>query len=185
MSTSARIIRRAITATAFSCVAVLPAACGASSGPSAAPTKTPALTAASAASAGADTFIAEGQNISGTPLHKPACPSGCVLSGDATSVLYDMTWTRWTGTEAAGTGTENIEDCVPNCANGGQHRVRVAVTFSRPVKDCPAQSAARWLWSRVSFGYPRGLPGALRGANAPKNPWTFSSLIAQAKQRCS
>ena len=184
MNSSARIIRREITAAAFSCAAVLAAACGASSAPATAPATTPALTAASAGPPGADTFIAEGQSVSGTPLHKPSCPSGCVLSGDATTVLYNMTWTRWTGTGAAGTGTENIEDCVPNCAAGGQHRVRVAVTFSRPVKACPAQSAARWLWSRVTFSYPRGLPAALRGANAPENPWTFSSLIAQAAQSC-
>jgi len=103
-----------------------------------------------------------------------------------------MTWGTWTGIEAVGTGTENIEDCVPDCASGGQHRVPVVVTFSQPVKYCAAAGAAspaaggtRWFWSRASFTYPQGLPKALRGANAPKDPWLFTPLIAQVKHSCA
>jgi hypothetical protein len=166
------------------CVAAGVPAFGASSGASATSART-----ATAAHTGADTFIAEGQNIGGTALHEPACRSGCVLSGDATSILNTMTWRSWTATAATGAGTENIEGCVPNCASGGQYRVPVVVTFSRPVKDCPARTGTartgtRWFWSRASFSYPRGLPKALRGARAPTNPWTFTSVIAQARESC-
>jgi hypothetical protein len=140
----------------------------------------------------ADTFIAENQNISESPLHRPACQSGCVLSGDATSILEHMTWATWTGTVAVGTGMEHLEDCVPDCASGGQYLVPVVVRFSRPVKDCTAQygsgntalGGTRWFWSQASFSYPQGLPKALQGASAPQNPWVFVTLIDQAMQSC-
>jgi hypothetical protein len=182
--TTAGLIAAALTAAALICITAGVPAFGASSGASATSART-----ATAAHTGADTFIAEGQNIGGTALHEPACRAGCVLSGDATSILNTMTWRRWTATAATGAGTENIEGCVPNCANGGQYRVPVVVTFSRPVKACPARTGTartgtRWFWSRASFSYPRGLPKALRGARAPTNPWTFTSVIAQARESC-
>jgi hypothetical protein len=141
----------------------------------------------------ADTFIAEGQNITEPSLHRPACTSGCVLSGDATAILEHMTWSTWTGTVAVGSGMEHLEDCIPGCANGGQYLVPVVVTFSHPVKDCTAQygsgntalGGTRWFWSQAVFRYPQGLPKALQGANAPQDPWMFVPLIAQAKQSCS
>jgi len=140
----------------------------------------------------ADTYLAEGQNTAGVPLHAPACASGCALSGDATSILEHMTWSSWTGTGAVGTGMEHLEDCSPTCAGGGQYLVPVVVTFSHPVRDCAAQSGSgstvlggtRWFWSEASFRYPQGLPKALQGANAPQNPWVFTALIAQAQQSC-
>jgi hypothetical protein len=190
--TTAGLIAAALTAAALICVAAGVPAFGASSASSAA-SATSARTA-TAAHTGADTFLAEGQNIGGTALHEPACRSGCVLSGDATSILNTMTWRSWTATAATGAGTENIEGCVPNCASGGQYRVPVVVTFSRPVRACPARTGTaragtaragtRWFWSRASFRYPRGLPKALRGARAPANPWTFTSVIAQARESC-
>jgi hypothetical protein len=140
-----------------------------------------------------DTFIAEGQNITAASLHRPACKSGCVLSGDATAILEHMVWSTWTGTAAVGSGMEHLEDCIPDCAGGGQYLVPVVVTFTHPVKDCTAQygsgntalGGTRWFWSQASFSYPQGLPNALQGANAPQDPWVFVPLIDQAKQSCS
>jgi hypothetical protein len=142
----------------------------------------------------ADTFMAEGQDPNAAaPLHAPACHFGCSLSGDATAILDNMTWSMWNATEALGTGTEHLEDCIPNCASGGQYKVPVVVTFSKPVKDCAAQygtgstalGGTRWFWSRASFTYPEGLPKAFQGADALQNPWVFTPLIAAAKQSCS
>ena len=140
----------------------------------------------------AGTYLAAGQDTAGVPLHAPACTSGCALSGDATSILEHMTWSSWTGTSAVGTGMEHLEDCSPTCAGGGQYLVPVVVTFSHPVKDCTGQygsgstalGGTRWFWSEASFRYPHGLPAALRGVNAPQNPWVFTALIAQAQQSC-
>jgi hypothetical protein len=133
----------------------------------------------------ANTFIAEGQDINGTALFEPACGnSGCVLSGDSTTFLYQMKWTTWTTTEAMGTGTYKVDGCNPNCAAGTVYPVSAVVTFSQPVKVC-SSSGTRWFWSHVSFRFPDGLPKALQGGNAPQNPWTFSSLVTAAQQSCS
>lgn len=140
----------------------------------------------------ANTFIAESQNTAGTPLHRPACQHGCALSGDATAILEHMTWSTWTGTVAVGTGMENLEDCKPDCASGGQYLVPVVVTFSHPLKDCTAQygsgntalGGTRWFWTKASFSYPQGLPKALQASSAPTNPWVFVALIDQLHQSC-
>lgn len=197
-------IRRATATAALTCIAALITACGSSPGPSAAPTKTvtsaaPAPTGATTPAAasssgppsdtvqptGADTFIAQGSQISGAPLYKPACPSGCPLSGDSTVYLDNMSWSTWTGTEAVGSGIEDLNDCIPNCATGSRHLVPVVVTFSRPVRDCIAQSGTiRWFWSQASFSYPQGLPIILQGNNAVSKLLVFTLLAAEAKQSC-
>jgi hypothetical protein len=138
-----------------------------------------------AAPTGADTSLATGQDSNGTLLHEPACGGfGCALSGDSTTFLADMKWTTWSGTKAVGTGTYKISDCHPNCAAGHVYPVATVVTLSRPVKVCSA-SGTRWVWSHASFSFPGGLPAALRGQNAPQNPWTFSALVTAAQQSCS
>jgi len=145
---------------------------------SAAPTVTPAP-------AGTATFLAASQDLTGTLLHEPACGGyGCALSGDSTAILSGMTWTTWSGAEAVGTGTYKLDDCTPNCAAATVYPVVAVVTLSQPVKVCSA-AGIRWVWSRASFTFPHGLPKALQGQNAPQNPWTFSSLIATARQSCS
>jgi hypothetical protein len=153
---------------------------------------TPAVPATSAAApspgtgsqTAADTFLAEGQDVNGTALHEPACGnSGCPLSGDSTTILYQMNWTTWSATEAVGTGTYKVDACNPSCAAGPVYPVSAVVTFSQPVKVCSA-SGTRWFWSRASFRFPNGLPKALQGQNAPHNPWTFTTLVTAAQQSC-
>jgi hypothetical protein len=151
------------------------------------PTASPAAspTATAAAQTAADTFIADGQNLQGTPLYKPACTAkfSCQLSGDSTAYLSDMTWSTWTTSEAAGTGTYKLNACTPNCATGGFYSVPVVVTFSKPVKACSG-GTTRWLWTYASFTFPKGLPSALQGQNGPQNPWSFSALASSAQQSC-
>ena len=162
--------------------------------PSPLPSVIPATAAAAASSpstpaggaappqTGTDTFIAEGQDVHATALYKPACTSGCSLSGDSTAILARMTWTTWS-TEAVGAGTYKLDDCVPNCAAGEVFDVATVVTFSRPLLVC-LTSKPRWFWSRASFTFPDGLPKALQGSSAPLNPWTFSSVVAEAQETC-
>jgi hypothetical protein len=132
-------------------------------------------------------YLAEGQDIRGKALYKPACRSACALSGDSTAFLDRMTWTTWsaakTGAKAVGKGTYELNACDPNCAAGHVYHVPVVVTLTRPVKACSAKGS-RWFWSRASFRFPHGLPKALQGPNAPLNPWTFTSLITEAHQSC-
>jgi hypothetical protein len=132
---------------------------------------------------GTDTFIAEGQDVHGTALYEPACTSGCLLSGDSTAILARMTWTTWS-TDAVGTGTYKLDDCVPNCAAGEVFDVATVVTFSRPLLVCLTPTP-RWFWSRASFTFPHGLPKALQGDGAPQNPWTFSPVVTEAQATCA
>ena len=66
---------------------------------------TPSVTShAGSVPSGADVYLAESQDVRGTTAHAPGCQAGCPLSGDGTTVLWDMTWPTWTGSEAVGTG---------------------------------------------------------------------------------
>ncbi len=128
-------------------------------------------------------YLAEGGSVGGTVVHTPACKSGCQLSGDGTTSLWNMTWTTWNSTVAAGTGTEKLDDCTPDCAEGTLHPVPVKVTLSRPVMVCVA-GTGRWFWTRVSFTWPTGLPAAFSGGNAPLNPFDYPGITSQAAKSC-
>jgi hypothetical protein len=128
-------------------------------------------------------YLAEGGSVGGTSVHAPACGTGCPLSGDGTTSLWDMTWPRWNSAVAVGQGTEKLDDCTPNCAAGTLHAVRVAVTLSRPVMACIA-GTGKWLWTRVSFTWPDGLPAAFSGGNAPLNPFDYVDITAQSAKSC-
>ena len=131
---------------------------------------------------GADVYLAESQDVRGTTAHAPGCQAGCPLSGDGTTVLWDMTWPTWTGGQAVGTGTEKIDGCDPNCAAGPEYSVAVTVTFSQPARDC---ALGEWFWTYATFTWPNGLPSALTGASAPTNPWDFTQVKAEATQSCA
>ena len=203
--TKARRSRRIASWASLACVAVLLTACNSSasstgsspagtagavstpgtSGPITGPATPPSSPGLAAAPTGAGTFLAAAQDLNGTLLHEPACGGyGCALSGDSTAFLSRMTWTTWSGSEAVGTGRYKLDDCNPDCAGGHVYSVATVVTLSQPVKVC-SSSGTRWVWSLASFAFPNGLPAALRGQNAPQNPWTFSGLITAAQQSCS
>ena len=133
--------------------------------------------------AGRVVYLAEGGSVGGQVVRAPACRTGCQLSGDGTTSLWDMTWQRWNSTAAAGTGTEKLDDCTPDCATGTLHPVRVAVTLSKPAMVC-VSGAGRWFWTRVSFTWPDGLPPAFSGGNAPLNPFDYQDISAQSAKTC-
>ena len=84
-----------------------------------------------------------------------------------------MTWNTWSGSDAVGTGTYELDGCNPNCAAGPLYHVPAVVTLSNPVKAC-SSSGTRWFWTRATFRFPGGLLKALQGESAPRNPWVFS-----------
>jgi hypothetical protein len=191
LTTNARRARRLAGWTGVVCAALLATACNGNGSVATGPVTGPATPASSApATAPAtgptanSTFLAEGQDINGTVLHAPLCDSGCVLSGDSTSILDKMTWNTWSASEAVGTGTYEIDGCNPNCAAGPVYHVPAVVTLSNPVKAC-SSSGSRWFWTRATFRYPNGLPAALRGDEAPANPWVFSPVVTAAQQSCA
>jgi hypothetical protein len=129
-------------------------------------------------------YLADGGSVGGTIVHASACKAGCQLSGDSTTSLWDMTWSTWNSTVAAGSGTEKLDDCTPNCAAGTLHAVPVRVTLSRAVMVC-VSGTGRWFWTRVSFTWPAGLPAAFSGGNAPLNPFDYPDITAQAAKSCA
>ena len=133
---------------------------------------------------GQEVFLAEGGDVRGTTVYRPACDAGCPLSGDGTTALWNMTWTAWDSTQADGAGTEKIDDCNPNCAAGTLHAVAVRVALSKPVMVC-ASAKGTWYWTRVIFTWPNGLPTAFSGGNAPSNPFDYQAIAAQQATSCS
>jgi hypothetical protein len=121
--------------------------------------------------------------VRGTTVYRPACGSGCPLSGDGTTALWNMTWTGWDSTQADGTGTEKLDDCNPNCAAGTLHAVAVRVALSRPVMVC-ASGKGTWYWTQVIFTWPNGLPAVFSGDNAPSNPFEYQDITAQQATSC-
>ena len=59
-------------------------------------------------------------------------PAYIDFSGDAGNVVTSITWASWTATGATGTGTSNIQGCVPNCAQGSETPVSTTLTLSDP-----------------------------------------------------
>jgi hypothetical protein len=166
----------------LACAALLVTACNSSS--SSAPASPPTSPGVTASAVAASTFLAQGQDLNGTALYRPACNSGCPLSGDSTAILDKMSWRTWSATEAVGTGIYKLDGCHPNCAAGPVYSVATVVTMSDPVKVC-SSSGTRWFWTRASFTFPSGLPKALQGGSAPENPWVFSAVAAAARQSCA
>lgn len=183
--TNARRARQVAAWAGIACAALLVTACGSPGPRGPASASTSAAPGVTASPTGTSTFLAYEQNINGTLLYRPACNGpGCSLSGDGTVTLAKMTWRTWSATEAVGTGIDKIDGCNPDCAAGPIYPVPTVITLSNPVKVC-SPSGPRWVWTRASFTFPRGLPAALRGGNGPNNPWVFDSLVAAARQSCA
>jgi hypothetical protein len=180
--------RSVLTVAATAALTVLAAGCSGATSTVVGAALSSAGAAASTASASPSAaprtvYLAEGGSVGGTILHDPACTAGCVLSGDGTIALWDMTWPTWGSAVANGTGTEKLDDCNPNCAAGTLHAVRVAVTLSRPVVVCVA-GTGKWFWTRVSFTWPDGLPATFSGDNAPLNPFDYADITSQSAKSC-
>lgn len=182
--------RRVAAGAGIACTALLVAACNAQAGPSTVVTgaPNPSVTSSASAAVTAKTtpriYLAEGQDLRGRLLYRPACTSGCPLSGDSTAILSKMTWRTWSASQAVGTGAYELDGCNPDCAAGPIYQVPAVVTLSQPVKVC-SPHGTRFVWTKASFRFPRGLPRALHGDSAPQNPWVFSSLAAAARQSCA
>ena len=60
-------------------------------------------------------------------------PTTIGFSGDGGNIVTRIHWNSWTQTGAVGTGTSDIQGCVPNCAQGSETPVSTKVTFSKPI----------------------------------------------------
>jgi hypothetical protein len=60
-------------------------------------------------------------------------PTNIGISGDAGDIVTGLRWSSWTASSAAGEGTSNIQNCVPDCALGTETPVPTSITLLDPV----------------------------------------------------
>lgn len=63
-------------------------------------------------------------------------PKRLDLACDGTNLLTDLKWTSWSSSRASGKGTDSLNTCTPDCANGKRHKLAATVTLSKPA-SCP------------------------------------------------
>ncbi len=81
-------------------------------------------------------------------------PTEIAYSGDGTNVVTGITWTSWTATGATGTGTSDIDSCVPNCAQAPPDNVTTTITLSAPVSGDFTQMTETRNGSTTPYTYP-------------------------------
>ncbi|HEV2254096.1 MAG TPA: serine/threonine-protein kinase [Streptosporangiaceae bacterium] len=81
-------------------------------------------------------------------------PTEIAYSGDSTNVVTGITWSAWTATSATGTGTSDIDNCVPSCAAASPNPVTTTVTLSNPVDGHFTQMSETRNGSTTSYTYP-------------------------------
>jgi len=81
-------------------------------------------------------------------------PTEIAYSGDATNVVTGLSWSSWTATGATGTGTSDIDSCVPSCAAASPDNVRTTITLSDPVNGQFTHMTETRNGSATSYTYP-------------------------------
>jgi hypothetical protein len=66
------------------------------------------------------------------PAVQAVKPSTIDLSADGNGDLNGLTWSSWTAYSAEGSGSFNVNNCQPNCAEGTTVDVTVSVALSAP-----------------------------------------------------
>jgi hypothetical protein len=83
-------------------------------------------------------------------------PSSFVLAcGDGGFGLTSVHWTEWAPADAAGVGTEYLNDCTPNCASGHFHNYPVDIKLAG--SDLVAQNEP-FAYTRITFDYTGARP---------------------------
>jgi len=81
-------------------------------------------------------------------------PTEIAFSGDATNVVTGIAWSSWTATGATGTGTSDIDSCVPSCAAASPNNVTTTITLSDPVNGRFTQMTETRNGTTTSYTYP-------------------------------
>ena len=66
----------------------------------------------------------------GGPSRMKTEPTQIVTTGDGSSYVKNLTWSGWGSATATGTGTLEIDNCNPNCAQGTFTGYPATVTLS-------------------------------------------------------
>ena len=60
-------------------------------------------------------------------------PSRFIYTGDGSGYLTITVWSSWSRAGATGTGYDQLDDCIPDCAGGTFHTYPASFTFSHAV----------------------------------------------------
>jgi O-Glycosyl hydrolase family 30 len=95
-------------------------------------------------------------------------PSQFILTcADAGERLTGMTWSSW-GTTATGSGTEQVNDCTPDCADGTFHSYPVNVTLSGGAPMPPDSNVtAGDYYTTMTISYPGSRPAVGSPGGSP------------------
>jgi hypothetical protein len=95
---------------------------------------------------------------------------------DGNNYLARLSWSSWTASSASGTGTQEVNDCVPYCAAGKFRGYPADVIFwrSEPVP----QHAGQRYFTRVTLLYPGARPPATAGGQQVNGPETWTGALA-------
>lgn len=109
------------------------------------------------------------------PLVEPA--SFVIACADANDGLTGMHWTSWAPAKAAGTGTQYLNDCTPNCAEGHYHNYPVEITLTG--SDLVAQNEP-FAYTKITLTYPAARPAYTvleNGKPVVTHPATWSEQL--------
>jgi hypothetical protein len=70
-----------------------------------------------------------------TPGTQAVEPSAIYFSADGNGDLTGITWSSWTAHSAEGSGSINVNNCQPDCAEGTTVNVPVSVALSAPTSS--------------------------------------------------
>ncbi|MGH3394047.1 MAG: hypothetical protein ACRDPO_05090 [Streptosporangiaceae bacterium] len=136
----------------------------------------PALAATSAATAAvsrARAAVPRGDVLVNCAGRAQVRPGSYVLTcADGNDYLAGLYWVSWSGGAAFGRGTEHVNDCVPNCAEGHFHAYPVLVTAWRAVPR-PGHAGQRY-FSRMTDIYTGRRPAYYRGPGKKYYPQTVT-----------
>ena len=122
-------------------------------GSSTGPTSSPSQTASASASASASSSPATLPVLT-VGSYSGMRPTEIAYSGDGTNVVTGLSWGSWTATSATGTGTSDIDSCVPSCAAASPNNVPTTVTLSSPVNGKFTQMTETRNGTTTTYTYP-------------------------------
>jgi hypothetical protein len=84
-------------------------------------------------------------------------PSSIILTcADANDALTALHWVSWAASQAFGTGTEKVNTCTPDCADGKFVSYPALITLWRP-EPLPGHPGVRY-FTRITRIYPSNRP---------------------------
>ena len=110
-------------------------------------------------------------------LSKPQVRPGSftLACADANDGLIRLSWTSWTPHLASGYGTEQVNDCNPNCAAGHFHSYPVLVIFwgNAALRGHPGTQR----YTNITLLYPGARPPVFNGHRWVQGPATVTRSL--------